>query len=120
MADKVEKLARIIARAVTGLDADTRVYPSEPYRVVGIHGYALPAEEFTRSLWFSFSRVAQAVLDAGFDCADESAAEQVPNDKPATDTPDSLPVTEAVAWSEIDRDAKQAANDAWRERMGLA
>ena len=26
----------------------------------------------------------------------------------------------AVAWSEIDRDAKQTVNDAWREKMGLA
>jgi hypothetical protein len=30
------------------------------------------------------------------------------------------PASEAVAWSDLDRDSQLAANKEWRERMGLA
>jgi hypothetical protein len=110
--DKVEKLARIIAGAVTGIDPDTRISPI-PQREVGyVAAWVIQPEASIRPLWTWYAPVAEAVLAAGFDCAGDLVAVQ-PGD------PGAVPAG-AVAWSEIDRDAKQAANDGWRERMGLA
>jgi len=118
--DKVEKLARIIAKSVTGLDPDTRVSPLAQREVGYVSAWIVQPEASIEALWLWFAPVAQAVLDAGFDCADAPPVEQ-PVEQPLADeaSPQSAPTSEAVAWDKLARPAAEVESEAWRERMGL-
>jgi len=135
--DKVEKLARVIAGAVSGLSPDTRVALGEPFRVRGLYGYGIPVEDLTRPLWSEFVWAAQAVLAAGFDCLDEPAGEVGGEsaDGLATGDDSGVEVTAAfaggggakpvsaatvAAWRDLERDPSLATDKAWLERAGLA
>jgi hypothetical protein len=105
MTDKVEKLARILAQALNGIDPDTRVAHGEPFRISGVYAYAIPTEQNTVPLWSQFMSAARAVIEAGFDCPDETPAE----DALAEETADERT---------LETPAKPV--EAWKERMGFA
>jgi hypothetical protein len=113
--DKVEKLARIIAKSVTGLDPDTRISPVEQRPIGYLAAWVVQPDSAIQPLWKWYETVARDVFAAGFDCIDYSPA--------SVESVEETSSGETVAWDQTERDARaaaQKANEEWRERMGLA
>jgi hypothetical protein len=106
MMDKVEKLARIIAGAATGLDSDTRTVSFHPALMNNISGYIMPNEQDIRPLWFRFCYAAERAIAAGFDCPDDPAPAEIAEKAPAEahldsgDFHEDLPAPSSAAWNE--------------------
>lgn len=115
MTDKVEKLARVLAKSVTGLDPGTRVSPVEQRPVGYVAAWVVQPDSAIQPLWKWYEPAACEVLAAGFDCTGDSPA--------SAESAEEAPPGEAVARDQTERDARaaaQKANEEWRERMGLA
>jgi hypothetical protein len=101
--EKIDILAKIIAKAVTGFDPETQVYYGEPYRIMGICSFfdIKPQPLWTHGI---FIYAASQILEAGFDRKEEQASPkelEVPADE---DEPVQPPMF----------------SEEWRQNVGLA